>query len=149
MTRTPLSNRGRPIPTAGAGLPLFCYGTLRHPLIIGRLLGRSLQPRPAILPGHALRSVRRAPYPATIPDPDAVCEGVLYQGPFSADEFRILDCYEGTLYERVRLQVRVDGKEATAWVYRLAPGHRHWASRRPWSYRNFLRTGLHRYLRQL
>lgn len=147
MATTP--TRVGPMLKPGSGPPLFCYGTLRHPLIIGRLLGRSLSSRPAELPGHALRSVRRAPFPAAVPDPDAVCKGVLYQGPFSATELRILDSYEGALYERLRLPVRVDGKEAAAWVYRLAPGHRHWASRHPWSYRRFLRTGLHRYLRQL
>lgn len=134
---------------SASGAPLFCYGTLRHPEIVRRILGRCPDSQPARLPGHDLRRVIRAPYPAVVPQAGAVTEGCLYSGSLSPREWRALDAYEGRCYERVQLPVECQGDTLNAWVYRFAPGWRHWISRHRWHYRQFLRTDLHHYLRSL
>lgn len=130
-------------------LPLFCYGTLRHREIVRRVVGRPLRGRPAQLHDHALRRVLREPYPAVVPRAGAATPGWLYSNPLTAREWRALDAYEGECYERVQLPVYCQGRRILAWVYRLAPDWRHWASRQRWDYGRFLRTDLKHYLRSL
>lgn len=137
------------VTAAASDVPLFCYGTLRHPEIIRRILGRRLTGTAATLPGYDLRQVIRAPYPAVVAQAGASTAGCLYTAPLSPRDWRILDDYEGEGYERVQLPVECQGQRLTAWVYRLTPGWQHWISRHPWHYRHFLRTHLHHYLRAL
>ncbi|RYH11027.1 MAG: gamma-glutamylcyclotransferase [Alphaproteobacteria bacterium] len=83
-------------------LPLFAYGTLRDPDLIGAVLGRPLRPgsaHPARAPGFKAVYYPGRIYPALIRSPGAGAEGVLITGlsPFERD---LLDAYEGDEYRR-------------------------------------------------
>jgi gamma-glutamylcyclotransferase (GGCT)/AIG2-like uncharacterized protein YtfP len=90
---------------------LFVYGTLRDPAVQQRLIGRTLESTPAVLPNY--RKDTNRVHPVALPDDTEELNGqVLHVTP---DELRLLDVYEGSGYERVRVELK-DGQQA--WVYR-------------------------------
>ena len=131
-----------------AELCLFAYGTLQLPDILEAVLGLRWQGAPALLPGYARYRVRGKPYPAIVPEPGGNVAGLLYPG-VRAAELEHLDRYEGELYERHALSVRVDGATRAAVAYVLGEQHRALLSNESWELGAFEREHLTEYLRTI
>lgn len=104
----------------GAGLKLFAYGTLRRRGRLEALIGRRLgDPEPAVLEGYRLFETEDG-YPVILPEPGSSVAGLLWD--VGDADLRFVDHYEGSderrpPWVRMRLVVRVDGREEPAWVY--------------------------------
>lgn len=116
--------------------------------IMAEVSGASLTHVPATLRGFRRLGVKGEPYPAVIPDPDAVVEGALYVNmPRSA--WPRLDRFEGAMYSREIVQVeRGDGAIVPAEVYVTRPEFVDYLVESEWDFEEF--QSLHKagYLRQ-
>ncbi len=106
-------------------LPLFFFGTLMDPEILGLVIGRPVDPaelEPARLKGFRRVRVQGASYPMLVPDPTGRVEGRLWRTGDRRERAR-LDAYEGPGYrlELVRVETR-SGERVAALVYRAVPG---------------------------
>ena len=125
---------------------LFVYGTLEIPEIVTALIGREPAAERARLPGFARGLVHGRPYPAIRDQPGAETSGILYEG-VTGRELRLLDRFEGTLYERRRVRVRSGaGERLAAETYVVKRRHRHVISARPWDAERFARRYLDEYV---
>lgn len=108
------------------------------PPIWHEVVGRRCPYSQAWLTGFRREAMLGGPYPAILPDPQAVpLEGVLYSGIRRLDLKR-LDLYEGHLYQRQTVRVRLlDQGECEAQAYVLKPRWRRLASGRDWDPRLF------------
>jgi gamma-glutamylcyclotransferase (GGCT)/AIG2-like uncharacterized protein YtfP len=98
-------------------LPLFVYGTLRDPDILGAVIGR---PAPRSRTGWAVgcRAVYfpGQVYPALVAAPGEVAEGLLLDD-LGAGELAALDRFEGELYRRGLVTVECGGTKVEALAY--------------------------------
>lgn len=120
---------------------LFCYGTLQSPDVIGSVIGRRPEGRPARLPGWAVFRMRGARYPGIVPGSETDdAPGLVYDG-ISERELATLDRFEGPQYER--REVAVSGGEVqTAWAYAVRESRRDEVTGEPWRLADFLESGL-------
>ena len=106
-------------------LPLFFFGTLMDPDVLGLVIGRPVARaalEPARLEGFRRLRVEGASYPMLVADPEGVVEGRLWREASAADRAR-LDAYEGEGYERVPVEVETaSGERLVAEVYLGRPG---------------------------
>lgn len=105
--------------------PLFFYGTLMDPDLLGFLIGRPVEPGellPARLGGARRVRVRGASYPMLLADPRASVEGRLWHGG-TAEERARLDAYEGPAWRLVPAEVELaSGERVAARVYQVIEG---------------------------
>lgn len=105
--------------------PLFFFGTLMDPDILGLVIGRNVaaeELEPAVLRGFRRVRVRGASYPMLVADASGRVEGVLWRGVRAADRLR-LDAYEGAGYRRTAINVETrTGETVRAQVYCAVPG---------------------------
>jgi gamma-glutamylcyclotransferase (GGCT)/AIG2-like uncharacterized protein YtfP len=127
---------------------LYTYGTLQLPQIISQIVGRPVLGRPARLAGFARYRIRDRVYPAIVESPGAELEGVVYEG-LAADELLRLDDYEGPIYERIAVQIEVEGAALAACTYVLRPEHRARLSTEPWDLVSFEQEHLASYLARI
>ena len=127
---------------------LFCYGTLQIPAVIQAVIGRRFKGRSAELPGYAAFQVRQAEYPGLCRAPGRSAPGQLYFD-LTPGELAILDRFEGRLYRRRWLAVRMrDGRRRGAWVYVVQPARRRHLVRSPWDLREFRQRRYRRFMRR-
>ncbi len=109
----------------------FFYGTLCHPPLLERVLGRSVATRPAHLPDHAVHWAAGESFPVILPRPGAAAEGVLADD-LSDDDIARLDFYEGGFgYATRQVTVQTGDGAADARVYFCPPDR--WTPGDPWS----------------
>jgi gamma-glutamylcyclotransferase (GGCT)/AIG2-like uncharacterized protein YtfP len=107
---------------------VFVYGTLTVPRVMRAVTGREFDLLPASLPGYACFRVRGAAYPGVV--------------------LARLDRFEGRVYERRRVTVRVEPDERReAWAWVIRPEHRSLLSNEPWNRERFVRHDLPSFLR--
>ena len=118
---------------------VFAYGTLMHPDVMRMVTGSPRTCQRAVLAGYARYRVRGEFYPGLIPAQGAKTAGILYRG-LVRTEVRRLDAFEGALYERRRVLIRLAGGEwLDAQTYVVVPSCRHRLSDQPWSLDAFAR----------
>jgi len=127
---------------------LFAYGTLQFPQVLRALTARSLPGEPATLDGYARFLVRGAHYPGIVPRADTRTGGVLWRGVTDAD-LKVLDRFEGDLYERVVVDAVTRDGPRRAWCYVVAPRQRQRLTGEPWTNEHFAANHLAGYLRRL
>jgi gamma-glutamylcyclotransferase (GGCT)/AIG2-like uncharacterized protein YtfP len=127
---------------------LYAYGTLQIPAILAWIVGRELVGCPARLSGYARYRIKDRPYPAIVQASDAEVDGMLYRE-LDVAEMERLDSYEGHLYERRELLVRVEDVSIVAATYVLRPEHAHRLSPEPWDLARFERDHLASYLARI
>lgn len=106
-------------PREASLLPLFVYGTLMADGPRAGLLGGGRR-RPGRV-GGALFAMPGG-YPALVPGQDGFVEGEVVEGLDEA-RMRLVDLYEGVadgLYQRVDVDVEVEGRQIAAWTYVMA-----------------------------
>jgi gamma-glutamylcyclotransferase (GGCT)/AIG2-like uncharacterized protein YtfP len=120
---------------------LFAYGTLLCPEIMNEVAGSSPASAPATLRGYCRRAVRGEEYPAILPDPLGSVAGVLYRD-LPAAAWERLDRFEGEMYERLPVQVKLQGGSmASASAYVVRPAFLSLLDAGDWDYDEFLRQG--------
>lgn len=124
---------------------LYAYGTLQVRAVISLIVGRELVGYPAQLAGYARYRITDRVYPAIVPAAASEVDGVVYSGLDTA-ELERLDLYEGELYERRGLLVRVGERVVIAHCYVLRPEHAARLSSEPWDLAAFERDHLASYL---
>ena len=127
---------------------LFAYGTLQLPDVLQAVVGQRWQGEPALLAGYARYRVRGKPYPAVVSEASGNVAGLLYSG-IGAAELALLDSYEGELYERRDVSVRVGGDARPAVVYVLGEQYRLLLSSDAWELGEFEREHLAEYLQRI
>lgn len=102
---------GRPGPLArvpkqgmSLGMNVFTYGSLMFPEVWERVTGSGLRGEPARLHGFEARVIDGQSYPALVPKPGGVTDGVVYLEVGSVEVER-LDGFEGDFYERLEVEV--------------------------------------------
>lgn len=89
----------------------FVYGTLQLPEVLQRVLGRVPEMTSARLLEHRRGRITGEHYPAVIAAPGHHVDGYVLFGVSDA-EWRLLDVYEGELYERKLVSITFDGNNA-------------------------------------
>ena len=126
---------------------IFTYGTLAAAEVMEALVGHRPASRPAVLDGYARYTVRGRVYPGIVAEPDARTEGVLYEG-LDTGSVALLDRFEGSLYERIRTQVRCDGAgDLAAEAYVVPEARRHLLAPEPWDLERFVERHLREWVR--
>ncbi|SDX98300.1 NUDIX domain-containing protein [Citreimonas salinaria] len=102
------------------------YGTLRHPPLLERVLGRAPTGLlPARIPDHAVHWVADQPFPMIRTAPGTAAEALLLRGATDEDVAR-LDFYEGGFaydLREVEVEVETHGAATRAVVYMPREGH--------------------------
>jgi gamma-glutamylcyclotransferase (GGCT)/AIG2-like uncharacterized protein YtfP len=103
-------------------LPVFVYGTLLWPEVQRRITGKIFPGRPATLLGYRRGLVRGETYPSVQPALDCSVPGMLLSGVDRPSLLR-LDAYEGSDYERLKVQVRDENEQqlVPCWLWLLRP----------------------------
>lgn len=116
--------------------PLFFFGTLRHPPLIGAVLGAPAQMSLSTgqLPGYAVLSVAKGPFPTLVKQEGALAEGVVAHDVPPAALAR-LDYYEQAFGYALVDVTLADGQAARA--YMPAPGV--WTAQDRWSLADWAR----------
>lgn len=94
--------------------PLFAYGTLQFPEVLGALLGRVPAASQASAPGWRAARLRGLSYPGLVPGAGPAY-GVLLTG-LSPGEWRVIDAYEDAEYDLAPVEL-ADGVAALAYRY--------------------------------
>ena len=117
-------------------LPLFAYGTLMFPLVIGEVIGRIPDGRPGTVDGHLRLEVAGHTFPGLIPNqatPDATVNGILYHG-LEPEEWQRLNEFEDDFYVLSEVPVRTaDGQTITALAYLVPESSRSVLNNVPWN----------------
>jgi len=88
-------------------LDVFTYGTLVVPEVMEAVAGKSFPSTPAILEGYGAFLVEGECFPGITATSGGTVPGLLYLGVDPAT-VKLLDRFEGELYERKRVAVRSD-----------------------------------------
>jgi gamma-glutamylcyclotransferase (GGCT)/AIG2-like uncharacterized protein YtfP len=123
----------------------FAYGTLEIPELMEALTGRHLPSTPAVLEGFTRCRVRGRAYPGIVAVADARTEGRLYSD-IDTRLIRLLDRFEGDLYERRRVSVRARGQAIPAFAYVVRDSRRRRLHAEPWDRERFVAGHLPRFL---
>jgi len=124
---------------------LFAYGTLMCPDILAEVAMPGLQGLPGVLHGYKRWTVKGEEYPAIRCHPDGRVQGMLYLD-LPDHAWPRLDCFEGGMYLRETLPVRLaDGEAVTAETYVLREAFAHCLGSREWDFEAFLRHGKARF----
>jgi len=108
--------------------------------------GRRFAAEPARLADFRRSALSGVVYPAVLPEPGAVTDGVVYAALDAAALARI-DRFEGELYERRTLSVALaSGAPCEAFVYVLRPEHFALATDAAWDFEGFRARHLRDYL---
>ena len=111
---------------------LFAYGTLRHPVIVHRILGRIPEQEEVELEGFVRYRIRGADYPGIFPQSDSRVNGTRFPG-ITPEEWARLDHYESDLYERREVEIlHTDGSRSRAFAYILPPANESACTEEPW-----------------
>jgi gamma-glutamylcyclotransferase (GGCT)/AIG2-like uncharacterized protein YtfP len=118
---------------------LFAYGTLMCEDIFYAVTGTRRSRMGATLHDYSRHPVAGEVYPGIMRQGGAVVEGIVYLD-LPGEAWRLLDRFEGEMYERRTLQVTCgDGMNRTAGTYTVRPGFISLlAHDRQWDFRTFL-----------
>ena len=125
---------------------IFSYGSLMVASVMEAVTGSRFASQNAVLHGYARFRLEGATYPGLIPQEGATTDGVLYLDVDPSSLAR-LDAFEGTFYDRVRVETEtVEGERLEAEVYVVTPHHRHRLSAKAWHLDDFRRDHLEAFL---
>jgi gamma-glutamylcyclotransferase (GGCT)/AIG2-like uncharacterized protein YtfP len=116
-------------------LPLFAYGTLMFPDVIGAVIGRTPEGHQASAQGFLRLEVAGQTFPGLIADrsaPDNAVNGILYPN-LSAREWQLLNAFEDGFYVLSEIVVAANGTETLALAYLVPESSRHVLGDAPWN----------------
>ena len=117
---------------------LFVYGTLQIPEVLERIIGRRISGEPAVLQGYRRGIIIRANFPGVVAEKSSEVHGLLLRSVANSD-FKLLDRYEGELYQRVLAEIWLgEAKKIQAWVYVISRWAQSRVSSQDWSIEQYL-----------
>lgn len=121
---------------------IFAYGTLMDTDIMEQVSGCSGDGKSAVLEGYQRYGVRGEQYPGIIADNEGKVDGVLYSE-VSPAAVRKLDLFEGEMYSREEIRVRITGDSQTvkAMAYVVKQEYEHMLTQQSWDFDSFLENG--------
>lgn len=96
--------------------PLFVYGTLRFPEVLGELLGRTPRLEAAWVSGRRAAALPGRVYPGLVTAAGTVTHGELLSG-LTAREWRVLDAFEDDEYDLRPVFAHAGDRDIAAWTY--------------------------------
>lgn len=130
------------------GHRLFCYGTLQDPAVFRRVTGKHADYQVATLDGFVRYRVAGADYPGVI---KAAIEGVVIEGLLASRlgnrELKLLDSFEGELYERVMVRVNNGVRIQDAWLYVIKSRYKNRLTEEAWDFERYRERFIKRLLR--
>lgn len=129
-------------------MTLFCYGSLEFAEVMRAVTGRSFAHERGRLDDWQRRRLRGRSYPGLRPRAGTSTPGTVWHGIDPGSAAR-LDRFEGDLYERRTVAVRVAGGLAAAEVYVTPPGLLGELSPEPWDRLRFARESLADFVRRI
>ena len=116
---------------------LFVYGTLILPEIMRAVSGRIFLAKTCCLENYVRYLVKGEIYPGIIWCPGSKVDGVIYFD-LNRQHLKILDRFEGEMYQREHLVVKTDdGETHHAFAYVVKPLYQHLLSNQPWNLEEF------------
>jgi gamma-glutamylcyclotransferase (GGCT)/AIG2-like uncharacterized protein YtfP len=126
---------------------VFTYGSLMYPDVFAALAGERLAFEDLAVPGFERRAIAGKPYPGLRENPAASVDGRLWFG-VGAGAMRMLDAFEGALYERRTLRLMSPGRgRVEAEVYVVPRDREHLLADDPWDRHRFESRYLERYVK--
>ncbi|MEM7026859.1 MAG: gamma-glutamylcyclotransferase family protein [Pseudomonadota bacterium] len=124
---------------------VFAYGTLQAKSVMLAVTGEQYLSKPAMLFGYRRNTIKNRVYPAIIPDPDSMTEGIIY---FDIDSTALnaLDDFEDVLYDRVKVTVECGEEKVNAFAYVISPKYKNRLSHSDWNLEEFINNHLDDYL---
>lgn len=118
-------------------MPLFVYGTLRHPPLLDLIAGAPVSYRTAKLPDYVVERVENSDLPMIMPRSGGVVDGLLLEN-LTAEQESFLDAYEVPFgYTRApAVAVRDDGTQINVDIY--LPPQEQLSDGTPWSLDNWV-----------
>lgn len=132
------------MPTPQHSIALFCYGTLRCPEIMEKVIGYRPPGTPATLPDYFCGRIRDEVFPGIRPLAGSSVLGELFM--LKARDLAALDRYEGSLYQRRQLSLTSEGGETRAYTYVTKPAHYALITPEAWDLTTFIQQSLTVYL---
>ena len=126
-------------------MKLFVYGSLQHPLVWQRLIGKICHNQPAILYGWQAVRVKNEDYPGLVQADGQKVVGMIKHGLSKAD-FAVLDRFEGWQYQRTQVIVTDAHGQQQVYVYRFKKCLLAQLSNQLWQYDDFDRNRLQHFL---
>ena len=126
-----------------AGTALFAYGSLIFPEVWMHVVGRQRPSAEASLAGHLAFTVRGYSFPGMVPTSIAdSTPGRIYFN-LEAEDWRQLDAFEDTFYQRIGVAViTTDGERHIANAYTVMPEHSGFLSDTVWTAEWFAENAL-------
>ena len=120
---------------------LFAYGTLMCEDIMTSVAGSAHSIGLATLEHFRRLEIVNEHYPGMVRSPRHVVEGMVY-GNISDAALHKLDLFEGDMYERIQVNVRLrDGTIINVFTYIISPEYRHCLKPVDWDFDEFLASG--------
>lgn len=117
---------------------LFCYGTLCVADIMRAVCAYQRAGESTTLNGYQCVALHGLRFPAVIPEPDAITNGILYRA-LNSHQLHRIDQYEDDMYRRVRVHVFTAALgNVEAWTYVLHPRYYRLIKKQPWSLAEFM-----------
>ncbi len=127
---------------------LFVYGSLLSPEVLQLVVGRVPDSVPAMLPGYACYYVEGATFPGIIESSGDQTPGRVLAG-LTQSELQALDRYEDSFYQRLSVQVKLDGGMQAVMAYVVPAEASHVLSPRAWTWEEFERLHLAEYVARM
>lgn len=125
---------------------MFVYGSLMHPEVLTRVMGRTATMQPAQLPGFRRGPVRGESFPGVVPAIGRQVSGQLVKG-VEASELARLDAFEDDFYIREpHIILTEDRERQTADVYVVHPEYQHLVDAADWDYEAFVAQDLQAFI---
>jgi gamma-glutamylcyclotransferase (GGCT)/AIG2-like uncharacterized protein YtfP len=123
------------------GVHCFTYGSLMCADIMASVCGQAFAAEDAVLDGHTRHPVQGEAYPGMVRSANGQVAGRLYLD-LDALALHRLDAFEGEMYERRAVQVRLaDGRLVAAQTYLFRAAFAHLLQPGEWDFERFLATG--------
>lgn len=114
---------------------IFVYGSLQFQDVIEAVSGRRFPAEDAVLHGYRRRRIQNHSFPGIRPDSAEKTQGQILRDVLEAD-LQVLDAFEGDLYERKTVSVRIGSDrlqtDTEAFAYVIRDEFADWMSAESW-----------------
>lgn len=126
-------------------VPLFIYGSLMHPVVLARVLGRTPTTRGATLTGFRRGVIRGEAFPGVVPHGSGRVDGLLVFDLTPAEMIEV-DRFEDDFYRRIPIEVQTESGITRADVYVVEPRFEALVTAEEWDYSAFVERDLNTFI---
>ena len=127
---------------------VFTYGTLQLGSVMQAVTGKGFPSQSATLHGYQRFKIKGRTYPGIVKNESSAVQGTLFRE-IDAESLILLDEFEDICYERCLLDVMVNDKKESAFVYVTSENFKQYLSNEEWNLEEFERKYLKKYLERI